>query len=124
MWFWWFMAVCSLIIPILMIISGRLMYKNCPKEINRVYGYRTKRSMKNMDTWKFAHEYCGCLWYRAGLIMLIPSVAAYIPLYGGDIDIIGTAGAILTVIQLIILIAPVILTERKLKNNFDNDRKT
>lgn len=59
MWFWWFMFVCNLLIPILMIVCGRMMWKYPPKEINRGWGYRTKRSMKNIDTWKFAHDYCG-----------------------------------------------------------------
>ncbi|MDO4554333.1 MAG: SdpI family protein, partial [Lachnospiraceae bacterium] len=27
--------------------------------MNGLKGYRTSRSMKNMDTWKFAHEYSG-----------------------------------------------------------------
>ena len=53
---------CDLIVPIVMIIGGRMMWKHCPKSINGIVGYRTHRSTKNMDTWKFAHEYCGKLW--------------------------------------------------------------
>ena len=64
--FWWFMLICDLIIPIVMIIAGRMMWKHCPKSINGIVGYRTNRSMKNMDTWKFAHEYCGKLWWKIG----------------------------------------------------------
>ena len=56
------MLICDLIIPIVMIIGGRMMWKHCPKHINGIVGYRTTRSMKNMDTWKFAHDYCGKLW--------------------------------------------------------------
>ena len=61
MWFWWFMLICDMIIPIVMVIVGRMMWKHCPKNINGMSGYRTTRSMKNMDTWKFAHDYCGKL---------------------------------------------------------------
>ena len=56
MWFWWFMLICDMIIPIVMVIVGRIMWKHCPKHINGISGYRTTRSMKNMDTWKFAHD--------------------------------------------------------------------
>ena len=49
MWFWWFMLICDLIIPVVMVISGRMMWKHCPKHINGMLGYRTTRSMKNMD---------------------------------------------------------------------------
>ena len=51
MWFWWFMFICDLIIPVVMVIGGRMMWKHCPKHINGMSGYRTTRSMKNMDTW-------------------------------------------------------------------------
>ena len=47
MWFWWFMLICDLIIPV--VIGGRMMWKHCPKHINGMSGYRTIRSMKNMD---------------------------------------------------------------------------
>ena len=42
MWFWWFLFVCNLIVPIIMIVAGRMMWKHSPGKINRVYGYRTK----------------------------------------------------------------------------------
>ena len=34
MCFWWFMLLCDLIIPIVMVIAGRMMWKHCPKHIN------------------------------------------------------------------------------------------
>ena len=68
MWFWWFMLICDLIVPIVMIIGGRMMWKHCPKSINGIVGYRTNRSMKNMDTWKFAHKYCGKLWWKNRMV--------------------------------------------------------
>ena len=47
------------------------MWKHCPKHINGMLGYRTTRSMKNMDTWKFAHDYCGKLWWKIGWVMIL-----------------------------------------------------
>jgi len=41
-------------IPVIMIGVGYMMYKHPPKSINAIYGYRTARSMKNDETWKFA----------------------------------------------------------------------
>lgn len=74
MWFWWFMFVFDLLIPALMIISGKMMWKHPPKTINGIIGYRTARSMKNRDTWKYAHDYCGRLWWKIGWVLLLPSV--------------------------------------------------
>lgn len=53
--------ICNLLIPVVVIVTGRIMWKHYPKNINGLVGYRTTRSMKNMDTWRFANEYCGRL---------------------------------------------------------------
>ena len=74
MGFWIFMLVMILLIPITMIGFGKLFLKQAPGEINAVFGYRTTMSMKNKDTWEFAHNYCGKLWYRCGLFLLPLSV--------------------------------------------------
>lgn len=121
MGFWWFMLICDLLIPILLIIIGRMMWKHCPKQINGIIGYRTSFSMKNMDTWKFAHDYCGRIWWRAGLIILIPSILIHIPFYRSNEDIIGIVGLILCTIQIVVLIATIILTENALKRTFRDD---
>lgn len=115
------MLICNLIIPIIMLVVGRMMWKHCPKQINRVIGYRTARSMKNMDTWKFAHEYCGQLWWRIGFIMLVPSVVIHIPFYCSDDNIIGIVTLILVAIQVIVLISSIFPTEAALKKRFNDD---
>ena len=121
MWFWWFMLICDLIVPVVMVIGGRMMWKHCPKHINGMSGYRTTRSMKNMDTWKFAHDYCGKLWWKTGWIMMIPSALIHIPLYHRDKNTIGFAGVILVTIQCIIMIASIYPTEKALKKYFNDD---
>lgn len=121
MWFWWFMLISDLLIPFLMILCGRLMWKSPPQNINRAVGYRTTRSMKNMETWKFAHNYCGRLWWRIGWIMLGPSILVYIPVYGKTDKVIGMVGLILMIVQLIVFIGTIVPTERALKNTFTKD---
>ena len=121
MWFWWFMLVCDLLVPVIMILCGRMMWKHAPGKINGVLGYRTSRSMKNMDTWKFAHDYCGRSWWKIGWIMLIVSFIIHIPIYGKSDDVIGWTGAILCTIQCIALIVSIIPTEKALKRTFDKE---
>ena len=121
MWFWWFMFVCNLLTPVLMIVCGKMMWKHTPKNINGIIGYRTTRSMKNMDTWKFAHDYCGRLWWKIGWIMLIPSIIVQFPFFNSDDNMIGVVGVILCTIQCVILIISIFLTERALKRNFTDD---
>ncbi len=97
MGFWCFMLAMDLIIPLSMIFLGKYFSKRAPKEINMLFGYRTARSMKNQDTWQFAHRYFGKLWYKMGLWLLILSVAAMLPGLGKDKDAVGTLGGILCV---------------------------
>ena len=121
MWFWWFMFICNLIVPVIMIIAGRMMWKHCPQKINSIYGYRTGHSMKNMDTWKFAHDYCGHLWYKLGWLMLVPSELVQIPFFRSSEDVIGIVGAVLCTIQVVILIASIFPTEAALRKAFHED---
>ena len=121
MWFWWFMFFSNIMIPLLMILLGKWMWKHCPESINMVLGYRTKRSMKNMDTWKFAHEYCGKLWWKLGWISLIPTIVVRIPFIHSNEDVIGSLGGIIVTIQLILLLGSIFPTEAALKKTFHED---
>jgi hypothetical protein len=119
MGFWVFMMFMDLLIPFTMLGFGKYFIKNAPKEINMVFGYRTTRSMRNKDTWKFAHSYCGKLWLKIGVIMLILSVIAMLFVIGKDVNDIGTFGGILCAIQIGFLIGSIFSVERAIKNNFD-----
>ncbi len=118
MWFWGFMMVCNCLTPVLMIILGRFMWKHYPKEINAIIGYRTKRSMRNADTWKFGNEYCGRLWYRLGLISLLPSLLVLIPFISSDEDRIGMVSFYIVMVQVVLLVGTIIPTEIALKKKF------
>lgn len=113
--------LCNLLIPVVVIVTGRIMWKHYPKHINGLVGYRTTRSMKNMDTWKFANDYCGRLWWKIGWVMIIPSALIHIPLYHSDKNTIGFAGVILVTIQCFIMIVSIYPTEKALKKHFNDD---
>ena len=121
MWFWWFMLCCDMLIPVTMVVFGRWMWKHPPKSVSSVMGYRTSRSMKNEDTWRFAQDYCGRLWWKLGWLLMIPSFLVHIPVYGGSEDTIGTVGGVLVTIQLILLTGSILPTERALKKTFTKD---
>lgn len=118
---WWFMFFCNILIPVIFIVAGRMMWKHCPREINGLIGYRTKRSMKNMETWKFAHDYCGRLWWKIGWILLLPSILVQIPLIHSTDNAIGIVGGIICAVQCIILIVSIFPTENALKKTFLED---
>lgn len=121
MGFWIFMLIMELLMPFTMIGFGRYFSKEAPKEINSTFGYRTKMSMKNCDTWEFANRYFGKLWFICGLIFLPLSIILMIFVIGQSEDIVGNFGTIICVVQLIPLIGSIFLTENALKKNFDNN---
>lgn len=119
MGFWIFMLFCDLLIPAVMIGFGKRWQKKPPKEINSIYGYRTTMSMKNRDTWIFAHQYCGKIWYICGWILLVLSVALMFLSVGKDEDTVGVLGLVICLIQIIPLCVSIIMTERGLRRYFD-----
>ena len=119
--YWLYMFVTSLLIPCIMIVFGILFSRRAPKKINVWYGYRTVRSMKNEDTWSFAHQHLGRTWMIVGAVMLVISVVPMIAVLGKDDDTVSVVSLVITMVQLIPLIASIFPTERALKNTFDEN---
>lgn len=126
MGFWVFMLIMDLLIPLTMIGFGKCFLNKVPGEINPVFGYRTSMSMKNKDTWEFAHNYCGKLWYRCGLLLLVITIAAMLCVIGKSEDTVGMTGGLICGAQMIPMIGSIVPTEIALKRTFDKDgnRKT
>ena len=114
------MVMMVFLVPATMIGFGSLFLNKAPSKINYIFGYRTARSMKNMDTWNFAHKYLGKLWKRIGWIMLPLSVIPMILVFRSDVSVVGTVGGIIVMVQLVPLVATIFPTERALKKNFDD----
>lgn len=123
MGFWIFMFIMDMMLPLIMIICGKWFLKSAPKEINMVIGYRTSMSMKNKDTWDFAHKYSGKLWYRCGSVMLPVSAAAMLFIIGKNENTVGIVGGIICTAQVIVLIGSIYPTEKALKKIFDVNGK-
>ncbi len=118
---WIFMLAVCLLIPGIMVCAGYFMAKHPPKKINFFIGYRTSLSMKNEDTWRFAQNICGRLCMRWGAILLPLSVLLMLPLYGRSEEVVGGVGVALATLQLIVLLAAALTTERVLRKHFDRD---
>jgi len=118
MGFWVFMLCMDFLIPLAMIGFGLVFLRWPPHEINGVYGYRTARSMASQEAWDFAHKYMGKLWLIVGLCVLPPTVAVMLPCLGKDTDTVGFWGGIWCLVECVIMILPIIPTERALKRRF------
>ena len=117
--FGYIMLLVMLITPLIMVGFGLLFMKHPPKSINPLYGYRTRRSMRNQDTWNFAHHYYGKLWLVCGLVSIPFSLVPILLVLGKSEEVISMTGLIVLGLQVILLLATIIPTEKALKNNFD-----
>ena len=113
------MLIMDLLVPVTLIGFGKYFKTKAPKEINAVFGYRTSMSMKNRDTWEFAHKYCGKIWFICGWILLIVTIVAMIPFFGQGADVVGIVGAVLLGVQMIPLVGSILPTELALRKHFD-----
>lgn len=118
MGFWIFMLCMDLMIPVFMVAFGWIFTHRPPKEINGVYGYRTRRSTASQEAWDFAHRYIGRIWLYMGMIMTVLSVLAMLILIGGSKDEIGLWGGVLEGIQCVLMMLPILPTEKALKRRF------
>ena len=119
---WVFMLVCNLLIPATMIGFGRMFTKNPPREINSGFGYRTSRSMKNQETWDFAHEYCGRLWNKVGWALVpLAVVGQALTLLCPTVESMCLWSLVPTTAETVVLMVSIIPVERALKQNFDKD---
>ena len=121
--FWIFVLAFDLLIPLLMLGFGKSFMKNPPAEINPGWGYRTSRSMKNKLTWDFAQKHMGKVWYRAGRWLLIPSAVPLVLVLGRDVGAVGMAGLAVCGVQLVVMLGTILVVERALKKNFDQNGK-
>lgn len=121
--FWFLMLVTDLLVPLIMVGFGGRFARHAPREINGLIGYRTPRSMRNRDTWEFAHHYSGRLMFRWGLALLPLSVLALLPVLGKGEDPVGVAGTVICCVQLVPLFGIIAATEKALKRNFDDSGK-
>lgn len=121
MGFWIFMLVMALLLPVSMLGLGRWFMRRAPGKINYVFGYRTNRSMKNEETWAFAHHYFGRIWYICGIVSLPLSAAAMLLVHGRDTDTVSAVGGVLCCVQLLPVVCAIIPTERALQREFDDD---
>ena len=123
--FWIFMLVMNLLTPLVMIIFGRVFEKKPPKigMSKFAFGYRTIMSMRNAETWEYAHRFFGKLWFRFGIALGVISIIALFFVFGKDKDTVGFAGMIICYVQMAVMLIPVIPTEISLRRNFDKNGK-
>ncbi|RRO13974.1 SdpI family protein [Flavobacteriaceae bacterium 14752] len=95
---------------IIFVVAGLILLKNPPKEINWLYGYRSKTSMKNQKIWDFAQTYSAKVMMKLGLALIFISLLGLI--YTPTIEIALMLTLVVIILNAVLL---VYLVEKKLK---------
>lgn len=66
-----YLFICSLLVPLSMILLGNQYRKKPPLNRQGFSGYKTTMSRLNEDTWTYAHSFVGKLWIILGSILLL-----------------------------------------------------
>lgn len=117
--FWIFMLICVLLLPLAMIVEGIVYFKGGGHEkINDTFGYRTKLSMRNQDTWDFAQKNFGKMFLITGVIILLPSAIPMLFVIGSDVDVCGWTGGGVALVQILVMLSLIPIMESAIKKKF------
>lgn len=116
-------ALVTLILPVIMEISGLLMMLHPPKTRNVLFGYRTRRSLLSQETWDFANYYGGTLYVYLGFYITAATLLTdlVLKIIKADADEAAAAVIVLILLQALCFVFPLFFVEAKLKSHFDSE---
>ncbi len=118
--FWLFLLIILSSLPTTMIIFGSTYMKFAPG-YGYMFGYKTKRSLKNRYCWEFAHLFFGRVWFITGIILLVINLVVMLFAMPKDHELIGMLALAVAGAELIGFVISILITESALKKNFDDD---
>jgi uncharacterized membrane protein len=105
------------LIPLLsgfvMVCAGYYLHRNPPKDINKMMGYRSSRSMRSQEAWDFAQRYAAQLMMKWGLV----SMLSVFPLGYFNLDE-DTQSVMVLFIVVACSTAPILFVEKRLVEHF------
>ena len=99
---------------LIFIVAAIITSKYPPKNINSVYGYRTKRSMLSKERWDFAQEYSNNLMSKYGIILIFFGFLGY---FTSFLEVISTIISVALIVVLVLALFS--KTERAIREKFD-----
>ncbi len=108
----WMLLISSLLPGVLIVLIGSYWKRYPPKKINHLYGYRTKKSMKNMDTWNYANKIGAKMFINGGVILVVLGGITYL------LDPLMSIWVI-TIATVIVLLGGIVFCEQELSRVFD-----
>lgn len=104
------------------IVAGIMLIRHADMEINNTFGYRTPRSTKNQEIWRFANIYSGKIFIIGGAIGLVLIIAAALIMKStGVTKLVWLVGVILELV-IVFTAIPInmVSAEKQLIKRFDD----
>ena len=102
-------------IPFMYLAMYFLFQYNPPKTINKIYGYRTKRSMQNQLTWNYSQNcFSDMCVIMSELLIGLNLVFAIISMFFNTLLYL-VVGCVFLCLQAVCLLVPIYFVEKKLK---------
>ena len=111
-------TIVTLTTGLILIVMSVIAIRFPPKKINSTYGYRTKASMRNQQTWEEANRYSSKLMLLCGAILAVTGLLSF---FMSSLNQTSTITG--TILTLLCSLLPIPLTERHLKKLFDKEGK-
>lgn len=113
-----FTIAYTLLTPLIMILIGLIWRRHPPKTMNGVYGYRTNSSMKNQETWDYAHTACSKVWVILGSLVLLISLIFCVLYTEVSVTQMENLSIIVVIFQCISLVLSIVPVEIMIKRKF------
>lgn len=114
------MIIMLFVIPVIALLIGMRTKNNPPKNINKIVGYRTARSMASQEAWDYANRRCGEMMYKGGIYTLIAGVVGTIIILlaklSEDVVVVSIIVTVVLLLQTILLIFPMRTIEKELRD--------
>lgn len=114
----WSRMIGDFILPIIEIITGRILWKHPSIDIDIRIGRRSTAFMKDEEKKKQLRERYGKLSWKLGWILLIFTVVIHILFFGSSEDIKVIVEITLNTIQILTILCSMLLSGRMWKKDF------
>lgn len=105
------------IVPVVSLVCGVILLKTSAMKINSIFGFRTKVSTKNNETWKYCNQLCAKILILIGIISIIAMLALgnFSALLFGVLEL----GELVNIIVVIAILLSIPVVNRSCKKKFE-----
>lgn len=117
---WLLFLFASCLIPLTSLLAGMFFLKRTTSKRGS-FGYRSRLSMQNDATWRFAQSTCGIVLEMVAVATFFPTIMLEIIGYFMGLKLQAVLTLIIITIQMVLVVFAIAYVDRSIKRNFDKD---